>query len=59
MDDWENEVWNIVNVKSNHVEKTSHPCQFPVELVDRLVLALSNEKDIILGSLWWGWIDAN
>ena len=48
VDDWENEVWNIVNVKSNHVEKTSHPCQFPVELVDRLVLALSNEKDIIL-----------
>ena len=48
VDDWESEVWDIVNVKSNHVEKTSHPCQFPVELVDRLVLALSNEKDIIL-----------
>ena len=46
--DWDKEVWNIVNVKSNHVEKTSHPCQFPVELVDRLVLALSNEKDVVL-----------
>lgn len=46
--DWDREIWDIVNVKSNHVEKTIHPCQFPVELVDRLVLALSNEGDIIL-----------
>lgn len=41
------DVWNIPNVKSNHVEKTCHPCQFPVALVQRLVLALSNEEDII------------
>lgn len=46
--DWEQEVWDIVNVKSNHVEKTTHPCQFPIELVDRLVLALSNEGDVVL-----------
>ncbi|HCM86845.1 site-specific DNA-methyltransferase [Enterococcus sp.] len=46
--DWEEEVWNIVNVKSNHVEKTDHPAQFPIELVDRLVLALSNENDVVL-----------
>ena len=42
------DVWVIPNVKHNHVEKTSHPCQFPVELVERLVLALSNEGDLIL-----------
>jgi adenine-specific DNA-methyltransferase len=35
------DVWEIPNVKSNHVEKTIHPCQFPVELVERLVLALT------------------
>lgn len=46
--DWEKEIWDIVNVKSNHVEKTIHPAQFPVELVDRLVLALSNENDTVL-----------
>ena len=46
--DWEEEVWNIVNVKANHVEKTDHPAQFPVELVDRLILALSNEGDTVL-----------
>jgi len=39
------DVWEIPNVKSNHVEKTIHPAQFPVELVERLVLALSNEGD--------------
>lgn len=37
------DVWEIPNVKNNHVEKTIHPCQFPVELVERLVLALTNE----------------
>ena len=26
------DVWVIPNVKSNHVEKMDHPCQFPVEL---------------------------
>lgn len=39
------DLWVIPNVKSNHVEKTEHPCQFPVELIERLVLALTNEGD--------------
>jgi adenine-specific DNA-methyltransferase len=39
------DVWTIPNVKHNHVEKTIHPCQFPVELVERLVLALTDKKD--------------
>lgn len=42
------DVWIIPNVKHNHVEKTNHPCQFPVELVERLVLALSNEGDLVV-----------
>ena len=37
------DVWKFPNVKSNHVEKTRHPCQFPVELVERLVLALTKK----------------
>ena len=41
------DVWMIPNVKSNHVEKTEHPCQFPVELIERLVLALTKEGDWI------------
>lgn len=39
------DLWVIPNVKSNHVEKTEHPCQFPVELIERLVLSLTNEGD--------------
>jgi len=39
------DLWIIPNVKNNHVEKTSHPCQFPVELIERLVLSLSQAND--------------
>jgi DNA modification methylase len=46
--DWETAMWNIPNVKSNHPEKTEHPCQFPIELVERCVLALTNEKSWVL-----------
>lgn len=46
-DDWDNCVWDIPNVKSQHPEKTIHPCQFPVELVERCVLALTNEDDVV------------
>ncbi len=42
------DVWIIPNVKFNHVEKTIHPCQFPVELVERLVLALTDKQDAVL-----------
>lgn len=41
------DVWEIPNVKSNHVEKTKHPCQFPVELVERLVLSMTNPGDCV------------
>ena len=41
------DVWIVPNVKNNHVEKTIHPCQFPVELVERLVLALTNPGEIV------------
>jgi len=42
------DLWVIPNVKSNHVEKTEHPCQFPVALIERLVLAMTNEGDWVL-----------
>lgn len=42
------DVWDIPNVKANHVEKSDHPCQFPVGLVERLVLALTNEDENVL-----------
>lgn len=42
------DVWDMPNVKSNHIEKTEHPCQFPVALVERLVLSLTNEEDLVV-----------
>ncbi|NUQ36944.1 MAG: site-specific DNA-methyltransferase [Caldilineales bacterium] len=42
------DIWSIPNVKSNHVEKTIHPCQFPVELIERLVLSMTEERDWVL-----------
>lgn len=39
------DVWEIPNVKSNHIEKTNHPAQFPVELIERIVLSMTNEGD--------------
>jgi len=41
------DVWDIPNVKANHVEKTEHPCQFPIALINKLILALTNENDIV------------
>lgn len=41
------DVWDIPNVKSNHIEKTAHPCQFPVALVERLIRALTNENALV------------
>ncbi len=47
-------VWDIPNVKANHVEKTDHPCQFPIALARRLIVALCPEDgtaaDPFLGS---------
>ena len=47
MRDWDSEVWDIPNVKSRHPEKTIHTSQFPIELVERLILALTNEGDLV------------
>ena len=41
------DVWVFPNVKSNHPEKTIHPCQFPVELVERLVLSMTDPNDAV------------
>jgi len=43
--EWETGLWSIPNVKANHPEKTIHPCQFPIELVERCVLSMTNEDD--------------
>lgn len=46
-DEFAEGIINIPNVKNNHPEKTAHPCQFPVELIERFVLACTNEGDCV------------
>jgi len=45
--DFNETVWDIPNVKSHHPEKTVHPCQFPIDLIQRLILALTNKGDVV------------
>ena len=47
-EEWAHGIWDIPNVKAKHIEKTEHPCQFPVELAERCILALTNEGDTVL-----------
>lgn len=42
------DVWDMPNVKANHVEKTEHPCQFPVAMIERLVLGMTNEENLVV-----------
>lgn len=45
------DVWEIAKVTTGHNrsadERTPHPCQFPTDLIDRLVLGFTNEGDIV------------
>lgn len=41
------DVWDIPQVKASSVEKTQHPCQFPIGLVQGLVRALSPTNGIV------------
>jgi adenine-specific DNA-methyltransferase len=42
------DVWEFPNVKAAHVEKTEHPCQFPIALAQRIIRALTAESHIVL-----------
>ena len=46
-EEFESGIIDIPNVKCNHPEKTIHPCQFPVELIERFILACTNENDYV------------
>ncbi|WP_427161682.1 DNA-methyltransferase [Aliinostoc sp. HNIBRCY26] len=42
------DIWLFRNVKHNHEEQTIHPCQFPEDLVARIVLATTKAGDLVL-----------
>jgi adenine-specific DNA-methyltransferase len=45
------DVWEIAKVTTgtnrSSAERTAHPCQFPTDLIDRLVLGFSRERDVV------------
>ncbi len=41
------DIWLFRNVKHNHEEQTIHPCQFPEDLVARIVLATTLKDDLV------------
>ena len=42
------DVWDIPNVRGQTIEKTTHPCQFPVGLAQGLVMSLSPPNGLVL-----------
>lgn len=48
LNEWVDGIIEIPNVKCNHPEKTVHPCQFPIELIERCVLAFTDENDWVI-----------
>ncbi len=42
------DIWMFRNVKHNHEEQTVHPCQFPEDLIARVILATTDEAQIVL-----------
>lgn len=47
---WKNptDVWYIQMVSGNYPERTSHPAQYPEELIERIIQVATNEGDIVL-----------
>lgn len=41
------DIWLFRNVKHNHEEQTIHPCQFPEDLISRIVLATTNAGNLV------------
>ncbi len=42
------DIWHIPRVHNLHVEKTPHPCQYPVGLIERFILALTKKGDLVV-----------
>ncbi len=41
------DIWLFRNVKHNHEEQTIHPCQFPEDMISRIILSTTNKNNIV------------
>jgi len=42
------DIWMFRNVKHNHEEQTIHPCQFPEDMVARMILCMTEAGGVVL-----------
>ena len=42
------DIWLFRNVKHNHEEQTIHPCQFPEDMIARIILSTTVEGHVVL-----------
>jgi DNA modification methylase len=42
------DVWKIPLVSGNSLERTNHPAQYPEKLIERIILASTNKKQVVL-----------
>jgi DNA modification methylase len=42
------DVWKIPLVSGNSIERTGHPAQYPEKLIERIILATTDKKDLVL-----------
>jgi len=41
------DIWVFRNVKHNHEEQTIHPCQFPEDMIARIILSTTTKNDLV------------
>lgn len=49
------DIWMTSLTKKSEKEEWKHPTQKPIELLERIILASSNEWDLILDPFSWSW----
>lgn len=42
------QVWSVPRLVGNAKERTEHPCQMPESILERIILALTNDRDVVL-----------
>jgi adenine-specific DNA-methyltransferase len=47
-DQFQGDIWVFTDVTHGHEEQTIHPCQFPEELIARIVLLTTNEGGVVV-----------
>ncbi len=54
-DIWLNDLWMTSLTKPSEKKEWRHPTQKPLELLERIILASSNEWDLVLDPFSWSW----